>query len=164
MPYSHLDPRNPRNPDQEIQEFLPIPGELQVRAPPGSVLMQDSRTWHSGAANVADATRLSVVVRWAPWWLSLEWGDPAKGAYANANAGVIPRAVYDHWSAETQLLFRHRAEGVRDQLQYPLQLMSAKVDNMRQSRREEMERARERGEEPAGNEGVVVQPYRLPKL
>ena len=53
---------------------------------------------------------------------------------------------------------------MRDQLQYPLQLMSAKVDNMRQSRREEMERARERGEEPAGNEGVVVQPYRLPKL
>ena len=100
----------------------------------------------------------------APWWLSLEWGDPAKGAYANANAGFIPRAVYDRWSAETQLLFRHRAEGVRDQLQYPLQLMSAKVDNMRQSRREEMERARERGEEPAGNEGVVVQPYRLPKL
>ena len=100
----------------------------------------------------------------APWWLSLEWGDPAKGAYANANAGVIPRGVYDRWSAETQLLFRHRAEGVRDQLQYPLQLMSAKVDNMRQSRREEMKRARERGEEPAGNEGVVVQPYRLPKL
>ena len=134
---------------------------------------------------MADQTRLSVVVRcerapaafpWrrpvltaggsagAPWWLSLEWGDPAKGAYANANAGVIPRGVYDRWSAETQLLFRHRAEGVRDQLQYPLQLMSAKVDNMRQSRREEMERARERGEEPDGNEGVVVQPYRLPKL
>ena len=44
VPYSHLDPRNPRNPDEKIHEFLPIPGELQVRAPPGSVLMQDSRT------------------------------------------------------------------------------------------------------------------------
>eukprot|EP01043_Picozoa_sp_COSAG02_P095431 COSAG02_NODE_31798_length_527_cov_0.838785_1_plen_54_part_10 len=33
VPFSHLDPRNPRNPDAAIHEFLPIPGELQVCAP-----------------------------------------------------------------------------------------------------------------------------------
>ena len=118
-----------------------------------------SRLWHSGAANQTDETRLSVVVRFAPWWLSLEWGDPKKGAYANGNAGLVPRAVYDRWSSEAQLLFRHRAEGVVDQLQHPLQLMSAHVDNMRQTRREEMEEAAGRdGRWIPSNDGVVVGP------
>ena len=35
------------------------------------------------------------------------------GAYANANAGTVPREVYEAWPEATQLLFRHRAEGVR---------------------------------------------------
>jgi hypothetical protein len=29
VPFSHLDPRNPRNPDAAIHEFLPIPGETR---------------------------------------------------------------------------------------------------------------------------------------
>lgn len=99
-----------------------------------------------------------MVVRWAPWWLSLEWGDPHRGAYANANAGIVPRAVYDTWSPETQLLFRHRAEGVVDQLQTPLQVMSARVDNLRRSRREEMDEA---GSRVRGNEQLVVGPSKL---
>ena len=48
VPYSHLDPRNPRNPDDDVHEFLPIPGELQVSAPPGSVLLQECATMLNG--------------------------------------------------------------------------------------------------------------------
>ena len=102
---------------------------------------------------------MSVVVRYAPWWLSLEWGDPNSGAYANANAGVVPREIYSRWPEETQLLFRHRAEGVLDQLQHPLQVMSARVDELRRSRREELEVAAEEGREMANpNDGIVVGP------
>ena len=42
VPRSHLDRRNPRNPDDGIHDLLPIPGEVQVTAPPGSVMLQDS--------------------------------------------------------------------------------------------------------------------------
>ena len=60
---------------------------------------------------------------------------------------------------ETQLLFRHRAEGVLDQLQHPLQVMSARVDELRRSRREELEVAAEEGREMANpNDGIVVGP------
>eukprot|EP01046_Picozoa_sp_COSAG06_P030882 COSAG06_NODE_2965_length_6019_cov_17.166723_1_plen_61_part_10 len=40
----------------------------------GSVLVQDSRLWHTGGVNTSDAVRTSVVVRYAPWWLSVEFG------------------------------------------------------------------------------------------
>jgi ectoine hydroxylase-related dioxygenase (phytanoyl-CoA dioxygenase family) len=51
VPGSHKDPRNPRGPDDGIDERAPIPGEFQISAPAGSVLMQDTRIWHSGAVN-----------------------------------------------------------------------------------------------------------------
>jgi len=47
VPGSHKDPRNPRGPDDGIDESAPITGELQVSAPAGSVYIQDTRVWHS---------------------------------------------------------------------------------------------------------------------
>ncbi|MEC8988499.1 MAG: phytanoyl-CoA dioxygenase family protein, partial [Verrucomicrobiota bacterium] len=70
VPGSHKDPRNPRGPDDGIDQSARIPGELQVSAPAGSVYIQDTRVWHSGALNQSECERTAVVCRYAPWWLS----------------------------------------------------------------------------------------------
>jgi len=70
VPGSHKDPCNPRDPDDGIDQSAPIPGELQVSAPAGSVFMQDTRLWHSGARNQSQYERTAVVCRYGPWWLS----------------------------------------------------------------------------------------------
>ena len=51
VPGSHKDPRNLRDPDDGIDQNAPILRKLQVSAPAGSVFMQDTRIWHSGALN-----------------------------------------------------------------------------------------------------------------
>jgi len=43
VPGAHRDTRNPRGPRDGITVTAPIPGELQVEAPAGSVFIQDSR-------------------------------------------------------------------------------------------------------------------------
>ena len=42
--------------------------------------MQDTRLWHSGAANQTEHERTAVVCRYAPWWLSgAEFGNLHSG-------------------------------------------------------------------------------------
>ena len=47
LPGSHRDPRNPRGPNDHINPEKPIPGEFQIAASAGSVLVQDTRTGHA---------------------------------------------------------------------------------------------------------------------
>jgi ectoine hydroxylase-related dioxygenase (phytanoyl-CoA dioxygenase family) len=47
-------------------------GEIQIEAEAGSVLIQDSRLWHSAPVNLSDHKRVAVVNRWCPWWLSVD--------------------------------------------------------------------------------------------
>lgn len=61
VPGSHRDARNPRGPDDGIDERAPIPGELQVSAPAGSVFLQDTRLWHAGALNQSAHERTAIV-------------------------------------------------------------------------------------------------------
>ena len=51
LPGSHRDTRNPRGPYDGITVTAPIPDELQIHAPAGSVFIQDSRMWHSTACS-----------------------------------------------------------------------------------------------------------------
>ena len=78
VPGSHRDLRNPRGPADGINTAGPIPGDMQVAGPAGSVFIQDTRTWHCQAMhNPSGRTRYAVVNRWAPWWLSVsEFGAP----------------------------------------------------------------------------------------
>ena len=116
VPGSHKDPRNPRGPDDEIDERAPIPGEFQVSAPAGSVFMQDTRSWHSGAVNQSDQERTAVVCRYGPWWLSgNEFGNLHSGGHTLRM--YVPREVYARFSPELKLLYRHLAEGKEDVLQ-----------------------------------------------
>ncbi len=116
VPGSHKDPRNPRGPDDGIDERAPIPGEFQISAPAGSVFMQDTRIWHSGAINQSGQERTAVVCRYGPWWLSgNEFGNLHSGGHALRM--YVPREVYSRFSPELKLLYRHLAEGEEDVLQ-----------------------------------------------
>lgn len=111
----HRDPRNPRGADDAVDGGAPIPGEMQVRAKKGSVLIQDSRTWHSTATNPGDHPRTSIVARYCPWWLSTEFSRGHHG-FAACNNARVPRDVYESMDFEAQLLFRHNVDGEPDGL------------------------------------------------
>jgi hypothetical protein len=42
----------------------PIPGEMQLVAPRGSVFMQDTRAWHCSAMHVPEGERMAMVNRY----------------------------------------------------------------------------------------------------
>ena len=89
VPGSHRDPRNPRGPQDGMSVTAPIPGDMQVSAPAGSVFIQDSRSWHASAMhNPSGRDRVAVVNRWCPWWLSVD--DFAPGDIVNTNRVCRP--------------------------------------------------------------------------
>ena len=108
VPGSHQDPRNPRGPEDGIDAFKPIPGEMQASGPAGSVLIIDSRIWHSNAANPSDKPRVAIVVRYVPWWVSVEFGG--------RNNAVVPRQVYEAFPEDVKPLYRHRVDGVTNNI------------------------------------------------
>jgi hypothetical protein len=108
VPGSHRDSRNPRGPEDRIDEFKPIPGEIQVSGPAGSVLIIDSRIWHSNAANPSDEPRVAIVVRYVPWWVSVEFGG--------RNNAIVPRQVYEAFPEDVKPLYRHRVDGVTNSI------------------------------------------------
>ncbi len=105
-PRSHLDPRNPPELHDNIPIDKPIPGEIQLSGSAGSVVIIDSRVWHSNAANPSPEPRVTVLARYSPWWLSLEFGG--------RNHAIVPRETYEAMPDEVKLLYRHRAEGQFD--------------------------------------------------
>jgi len=115
VPYSHRDLRNPRGVFDPIDENAPIPGEVQITAPAGSVYVQDTRCWHSIAANSGPTTRVGMVVIYAPWWLNLEFSRGQTG-FAGANAARVPPATFEQLPPSVQALVRHRAEGEADEI------------------------------------------------
>ena len=120
VPGSHRDTRNPRGPRDGISIVAPIPGELQVSAPAGSVYIQDSRSWHASAMHNTRHARVAVVNRWAPWWLSVD--DFAPGDTYNANMVCRPlsHAEYRALPAALQPLMRHLCPDEHDTLQQPV--------------------------------------------
>lgn len=115
VPYSHRDPRNPRGILDGIDEQAPIPGEVQITAPAGSVYVQDTRCWHSVAANPGPIARIGLVLIYAPWWLNLEFSRGRRG-FAGANGARIPRETFEQLPPSVQELVRHRADGQADEI------------------------------------------------
>ncbi len=131
VPGSHKDPRNPRGPDDGIDQHAPIPGEIQVSAPAGSVFMQDTRCWHSRAINQSEHERTAVVCRYTPWWLSgNEFGNLHSGGHTLRT--YVPQDVYARFSPELKLLYRHLAEGEEDLLQSGNQHAAARARETRE--------------------------------
>ncbi len=140
VPGSHRDTRNPRGPTDGISIVAPIPGELQVSAPAGSVYIQDSRSWHASAMHNTRHARVAVVNRWAPWWLSVD--DFAPGDTYNVNMVCRPlsHAEYRALPPALQPLMRHLCPDEHDTLQQPVLGRAAAAARCA---REARERARE---------------------
>ncbi len=119
VPGSHRDKRNPRSPNDGILNTAPIPDEMQVTAPAGSVYIQDSRCWHASPLRNTSHTRVAMVNRWAPWWLSVD--DFAPGDKYNLNTVCRPlsHAEYLALPPELQPLMRHLCPDEHDTLQQP---------------------------------------------
>ena len=97
-----------------------VEGVVGVEGRAGSVLLYDSRMWHAVAPNRADADRVALIVRYAPWWLNLEPTRPGSPEHAAmvvdtggknyASPEVLPEAYaalpnqvkppYRHWVAD----------------------------------------------------------------
>ena len=117
VPGSHKDERRPRGP--EITVTAPIPGEVQVKAKAGSVLIQDPRNWHSTPLhNFSDHDRVAVVVRWAPWWLSVD--DYAPRSRYNVVCRPLSHSEFLALPTELQPLMRHLCPEELDTIQKPL--------------------------------------------
>ena len=54
------------------ESMSPWPGETQLTGKAGAVAALDARLWHAVAENRANADRVAVLVRYAPWWLNLD--------------------------------------------------------------------------------------------
>ena len=108
-PRSHLDPRNPPELHDNMDPTHSIPGEMQLSGSAGSVAVLDSRIWHSNASNPSPEPRVTVLARYSPWWINLEFGG--------RNRAIVPRAVYEAMPDSVKALYRHRAEGVENPIQ-----------------------------------------------
>ena len=144
VPGSHKDKRNPRGPSDGITCTAPIPGNIQMSAPAGSVFIQDSRLWHSSAMHNTSHTRIAVVNRWCPWWLAVD--DYAPGQTYNTNMVCRPLSLaeYQALPADLQPFMRHLCPAQRDTLQAPV-LERAKEAGARTSKAFELLRERAKG-------------------
>ena len=118
VPGSHRIANNPTG-DMGIDAQAPYPTEVHATGPAGSVLVLDSRIWHATAANATEEPRISVVVRYAPWWLNTRVLMPGsadrerlleKSGRSENEQPSLPRKVYDNLPAESKTLFAHWIE------------------------------------------------------
>jgi hypothetical protein len=118
VPGSHRSPNNPTG-DNGVNPMAPYPTELGVTGTAGSVLLLDSRLWHATAPNRAREPRVSVVVRYAPWWINLEILRPGSeerrrlvdetGAPEN-EVPSVPGQVFAELPSAVKPLLRHWVE------------------------------------------------------
>ena len=120
VPGSHKDKRNPRGPDG-LTVTAPIPGELQITAPAGSVYIQDSRSWHASTMhNPSGRARVAMVNRWCPWWLSVDDFSPGDKYNLNTVCRALAHAEYLALPPDLQPLMRHLCPDEQDTLQQPV--------------------------------------------
>jgi ectoine hydroxylase-related dioxygenase (phytanoyl-CoA dioxygenase family) len=121
VPGSHKDKRNPRGPTDDMIVSAPIPGDMQVTAPAGSVYVQDSRCWHASAMhNPSGRARVAVVNRWCPWWLSVDDFAPGDKFSGSVVCRPLAHAEYLALPPDLQPLMRHLCPDERDTLQQPV--------------------------------------------
>ena len=136
VPGSHRDHRNPRGPHDGMTVSAPIPGEMQVVAPKGSVFMQDvsapyqsfwarafvvnnpagllqTRSWHCSAMYVPEGERMAMVNRWAPWWLSVQ-------DFGGGHIGYMSVEEFENLPKALQPLVRHLCPEIEDSAQSPM--------------------------------------------
>ena len=110
--------------------WIPLPLTPSTSGDECTVLLCDSRLWRSMAPAAASAPAATAL--YGPWWMSCEMGA--------SNLRTVSASTYatlGDLCPSSQLLFRHRAEGVGDLIQQPRlldgwrmpQLPAARGDN-----------------------------------
>ena len=119
VPGSHKDVRTPRGTSDGITVSAPIPGEMQIVAPEGSVFIQDSRTWHSAPMHSSSTQeRIAVINRWCPWWLSID--DYAPGSRYNSVCRPLSHSEYLALPKDLQPLMKHLCSDEQEMIQEPI--------------------------------------------
>ena len=116
--WSHRKSDHPRKSDG-VDPKQPIAGERRLLGRAGSVGIFDTRLWHAIAPNTGNEDRISVIVRYAPWWLNLDPLRPNtidRADIVDANHGResavpgIPRTVYDRLPETVKPLVHYSVE------------------------------------------------------
>ena len=116
VPGSHRAYNNPSDDDWSVDAMAEYPTEVQATGSAGSVLIFDSRLWHSAAANTSNETRVAVVVRWAPWWLNVNPIVPGTAEYEELaeetgerpdDVVLIGQEAHERLPDAAKPLFRH---------------------------------------------------------
>lgn len=81
MPGSHRVPDHPRDGTEHGDPMEAMAGEMRLIGKAGTVAVCDSRLWHASGANTSRDTRVAVVVRFAAWWLNLNFIRPGSPEY-----------------------------------------------------------------------------------
>jgi len=115
IPGSQKMRTNPSGGDCHDRE-APHAAEMQISGAPGSVMLFDSRLWHSVTTNNSDGPRIALNVGYAPWWLNVQ---PTIEGTADFERMVVEpqgkpninppldRAVFETLPAAVKPLFRH---------------------------------------------------------
>ncbi len=118
VPKSHRSPNNPTG-DNGVDRGAPHAAEVQVTGDAGSLLLFDSRIWHSAAPVLSLEARVAAVVRYAPWWINLNpvllgTDDHARiVAETNGKPYLVPlvkREVFQSLPETVRPLLRHWVE------------------------------------------------------
>ena len=118
VPKSHRSSNNPTG-DNGVDGRAPHPTEIQVTGDAGSLLLFDSRIWHSAAPVLSREARVAAVVRYAPWWINLNptllgTDDHARiVSETNGKPYLVPlvmREVFESLPDTVRPLLRHWVE------------------------------------------------------
>lgn len=117
VPGSHRSENNPSaGLMNDVDRDAPYPTEFQVTGAAGSVLIYDSRMWHSVAPNLSDEPRVALIIRYAPWWLNLNPSHIGKPEHEmmvvetggkNYESPPVKREVYEALPDDVKPLYRH---------------------------------------------------------
>ena len=108
------------NPSADAHADKPHPGETRLIGEAGTVVVFDARLWHAEAPNVSTEERVSIIVRFAPWWLNLDTLRPGTVDHRNiveANSGAdstvpaLPRDVYERLPQDVKPLLQYSVQG-----------------------------------------------------
>ena len=121
VPGSHKAENNPTGNSRLVLEST-HPSEIQAEGDPGSVLLFDSRIWHTNGANKSNTNRIAVIARYAAWWFNLNNLIPGLSDYEIEAAEKGTRAddvvpitseLYEQLPDKTKPLFRHIIIGTK---------------------------------------------------
>ena len=121
IPKSHKKKIDPRSSNFNL--YKPHKKEIQIKAKAGSVLIQDSRLWHSAPVQ-SNEERIAMVNRWSPWWVSIN--DYAHGSITNVVCRPMSYKEYCKMPEKLKPYIKHLCADVIDNIQTPLLKRSLK--------------------------------------